>query len=78
VAEELGRRPDVPSVAMSEFPSLEVDPGLCLQCAFVRVNRTRRGTTYIRCTRATWDERLVKYPRLPVISCVGYQDRSAG
>ncbi len=62
---------------MNEFPSAEVDPGLCGHCAFVHMNRTRRATTYFRCTRAAWDERLVKYPRLPVTSCVGYQEPSA-
>ena len=62
---------------MSEFPSSDVTSGLCAQCAFVRVNQTRRGPTYVRCTRASWDERLVKYPRLPVISCLGYQERTA-
>lgn len=58
----------------SEVNPGQVNPGLCAQCVFVRVNRTRRTTTYVRCTRATWDERLVKYPRLPVVSCVGYEN----
>ena len=51
-------------------------PGLCGGCAFARTNQTRRGTTYWRCTRAGWDERLVRYPRLPVLACVGYEERS--
>ncbi len=45
-------------------------PGLCGHCAHARINETRRG-------RAVWDERLVRYPRLPVRECVGF-DRTAG
>ena len=46
--------------------------GLCGSCVYVSRNTTRRGTTYFRCTRAAWDDRLVRYPRLPVTACVGY------
>jgi hypothetical protein len=50
-----------------------IEPGLCGSCSHVRANTTRRGTTYLRCTRAEWDERLVRYPRLPVLRCAGHQ-----
>lgn len=53
-----------------------VDPlgaGLCASCRHARANTTKRGTTYLRCTRAGWDERLVRYPRLPVLRCVGFE-----
>jgi hypothetical protein len=53
-----------------------VDPaGLCGDCVYVSRNTTRRGTTYLRCTRAAWDDRLVRYPRLPVTACVGHATR---
>jgi hypothetical protein len=52
------------------------EPGMCAACLFVRVNPTRRGTTYLRCGRAAWDARLVKYPRLPVVTCVGFVVRT--
>ena len=55
-----------------------IEPGLCGSCRHVRANTTRRGTTYLRCTRAEWDTRLVRYPRLPVLSCVGFQPRTGG
>jgi uridine kinase len=58
---------------MSEPVLSEIDAGLCAKCRFARVNRTRRATTYLRCTAAAWDERLVKYPQLPVVTCVGYE-----
>lgn len=51
--------------------------GLCGACRHVSVNATRRGPVYYRCTRASWDERLAKYPRLPVVQCVGYEPDGA-
>ena len=50
-------------------------PGLCLGCQHARLNETRRGTAYLRCSRASWDDRLVRYPRLPVSECVGFEAR---
>ncbi len=49
------------------------EPGLCALCRHASTNVTRRGTAYLRCTRAAWDDRLSKYPTLPVRSCVGYE-----
>jgi propionyl-CoA synthetase len=51
--------------------------GLCGTCRHAHLNETRRGPVYLRCTRASWDERLVKYPPLPVLSCVGFDQASA-
>ena len=51
---------------------LAVDPGLCGGCRHASVKATRRGTAYLRCTRAAWDDRLPRYPRLPVTNCVGF------
>ena len=47
--------------------------GLCESCRHARLNETNRGTAYLRCTRAAWDERLPRYPRLPVTECVGFE-----
>jgi propionyl-CoA synthetase len=41
-------------------------------CRYAAVKGTNRGTVYLRCTRASWDDRLVKYPRLPVRDCAGF------
>ena len=46
--------------------------GLCGSCRFALLNRTRRGTVYLRCGLAAEDDRFVKYPRLPMISCHGF------
>ena len=53
-------------------PALPVDPGLCGACRYASVKATHRGTAYLRCTRSGWDERLPKYPRLPVRDCPGF------
>ena len=52
---------------------LTVSPGLCGECRHASVKETRRGTAYLRCLRATWDPRLVRYPALPVLTCVGFE-----
>ena len=52
---------------------LAVSPGLCGECRHASVKETRRGTAYLRCVRASWDPRLVRYPALPVVSCVGFE-----
>lgn len=50
-----------------------VEPGLCGECRHASVKGTNRGTVYLRCTRAAWDDRLARYPRLPVASCAGFE-----
>jgi hypothetical protein len=55
---------------------LPVDPGLCGACRHASVKGTNRGTAYLRCTRAAWDDSLKRYPRLPVIGCVGFEPAS--
>lgn len=52
---------------------LGAEPGLCRTCRFPRFTRTTRGPVYLRCSRAAWDERLRRYPRLPVTECVGWE-----
>ncbi|MEY9862758.1 hypothetical protein ABH935_008406 [Catenulispora sp. GAS73] len=49
------------------------DPGLCAVCRHVHRNETRKGTVYWRCTRAATDPRFPKYPRLPVLTCPGFE-----
>ncbi len=65
-------------VRPSEDPWLKLgaEPGLCGACQHAKLNETRRGTAYLRCTRAEWDPALTRYPRLPVAACPGYQPRA--
>lgn len=55
---------------------LGAEPGLCGGCMYAKLNETKRGTAYLRCTRAEWDTALTRYPRLPVRQCAGYQPQT--
>jgi hypothetical protein len=47
--------------------------GLCLSCRWVRTVTNRRGSTFFRCGRADTDPSFPRYPPLPVLECVGYE-----
>jgi hypothetical protein len=51
------------------------DVGLCLTCRWVRAVTNRRGSTFFRCRRADTDPRFPRYPALPMLQCVGYEER---
>ena len=55
---------------------LGAEPGQCATCQHAKLNETRKDTAYLRCTRAAWDPRLPRYPRLPVTDCPGFEERS--
>lgn len=46
--------------------------GLCATCAHVRVIESRRGSRFYLCQLSEVDARFPKYPRLPVLQCIGY------
>jgi hypothetical protein len=48
------------------------NPGLCGRCTHVQLIPSARGTTYYLCRLALTDARFAKYPRLPVLSCLGF------
>ena len=50
--------------------------GLCATCVHARVVQSARSTFYM-CTRSFTDDRFPKYPRLPVLQCVGFQTVAA-
>jgi hypothetical protein len=52
--------------------------GLCANCAHVEIIRSDRGSVFYLCKLSAHDPRYPKYPRLPVLSCVGYEQRSTG
>jgi propionyl-CoA synthetase len=54
---------------------LGAEPGLCAACRHAKLNQTLRGTAYLRCLRAAWDSDLLRYPRLPVTECAGFERR---
>jgi hypothetical protein len=47
--------------------------GLCFDCRHARVIRSDRGSIFYLCRLSATDPRFAKYPRLPVLSCAGYQ-----
>jgi hypothetical protein len=46
--------------------------GLCFRCIHARIVRTPRSVFW-RCARAEWDPRFERYPRLPVVACIGFE-----
>ena len=52
----------------------ETEVGLCATCRHARRVPTPRATYWL-CGRAATDPRFEKYPRLPVLSCPGYEPR---
>ena len=47
--------------------------GLCDTCAFHQEVRNTRGSSFSLCTRSREDPAYPRYPRLPVLSCAGYE-----
>lgn len=58
---------------------MKLDPhtGLCSSCAHVRAITSDRGSVFYLCGKAKTDPRFPKYPRLPVVSCSGWQAAEA-
>ncbi len=59
---------------------MSADPGLCGACRNVRVVESRRGSRFYLCQLSEVDPRFPKYPRLPVVRCLGHVpvERSPG
>jgi len=47
--------------------------GLCARCAHARVLANRRGSRFYLCRRSAEDPAYARFPRLPVLSCPGYE-----
>jgi hypothetical protein len=47
--------------------------GLCAGCAHARVITSAKGASFVLCGLSRTDERFSKYPRLPVLTCVGFE-----
>ncbi len=52
--------------------------GLCATCTHVRRVVSDRGSVFYLCELAKVDPRFEKYPRLPVLSCNGYEKKVEG
>jgi len=47
--------------------------GLCSMCLHVRQVQSGHGSTFYLCRRSETDPRFARYPRLPVITCRGFE-----
>jgi len=47
--------------------------GLCGTCRHSRVVKNTRGSVFHLCERSRDDPAFARYPRLPVLSCDGYE-----
>ena len=59
-------------------PRLRVEAGLCADCVHGRRVASERGSVFLLCELALTDKRFEKYPRLPVLRCVGYERKTRG
>lgn len=48
--------------------------GLCSACRFAEPVTSARGSIFWLCGRSREDARFPKYPRLPVVRCVGFEE----
>jgi hypothetical protein len=46
--------------------------GLCGRCANVKIIENSRGSRFYLCRLSATDDRFPKYPRLPVLRCIGF------
>ena len=49
--------------------------GLCDRCVHQRIVRNTRGSEFSLCERSRTDPSFPRYPRLPVSSCRGFEER---
>jgi hypothetical protein len=49
--------------------------GLCVDCLHARRIESARGSLFILCNLSHTDPRFPKYPRLPILSCDGYNPK---
>ena len=52
---------------------MNIDPGLCGRCAFVKELRSSRGSVFFMCSLADTRPELPRYPRLPVMECAEFR-----
>jgi len=47
--------------------------GLCAECVHLRLVGSPSRTIFVQCGRARNEATFVRYPRLPVVSCTGFE-----
>jgi hypothetical protein len=59
-----------------DFPARDA-VGLCASCNHVKVTISDKGSTFYFCLRSSTEPTFPKYPRLPVVQCIGYEIEKA-
>jgi hypothetical protein len=59
-------------------PDRPPEAGLCETCMHQELVRNTRGSTFSLCLRSRSDPAYPRYPRLPVLSCRGYEPAGNG
>jgi len=54
--------------------NLDKSVGLCAACSHAKIIRSDRASLFYLCKVSADDPRFPKYPRLPVLSCAGYEE----
>jgi hemoglobin len=54
----------------------QVNPGLCGRCSWAQSITSANRSTFLRCGRHDDDPAYEKYPRLPVMRCPGFEQRT--
>jgi hypothetical protein len=66
-----------PVPSSSREPRPQAGRGLCADCLHSRRIQSDRGSEFLLCQLSFTDQRFAKYPQLPVLSCSGYQKKTA-
>jgi hypothetical protein len=65
---KLARMPDP-----KDAPRQPTGAGLCDSCAHQQIVRNTRGSVFSLCRRSRSDPAYPRYPRVPVLSCPGFE-----
>jgi hypothetical protein len=58
---------------MDSKPTTPPELGLCADCVNAQRIQSSKGSVFLLCALSKTDPRFAKYPRLPVLSCSGYE-----
>ena len=50
--------------------------GLCASCTHVQIIVSSKGSTFYMCRLSEVNPDFKRYPRLPVLTCTGYEPRT--
>lgn len=63
---------------ISDTGETPVEPGLCGTCVQAHIVRSDRGAVYLKCLLSEKNAAFPRYPRLPVLSCPGFERQAGG